>query len=80
MSWSILFAFDHAPSVLIQIACSDEKRAAVQEGWRQGKLVPPSLFTLQRSVLYQTGIVYNALQVAPKWMKRRTKTNQDRRA
>ena len=38
MSWSIL-AFDHAPSVAhIVIACSDEKRAAVQEGV-VGKLV-----------------------------------------
>ena len=51
MSWSIL-AFDHAPSVAhIVIACSDEKRAAVQRGCFGQACTPQTPFILQRLVL-----------------------------
>ena len=64
MSWSIL-AFDHAPSVAhIVIACSDEKRAAVQEGV-VGKLVLHKPVHFATSGATRQESVYNALQVVP---------------
>ncbi len=64
MSWSIL-AFDHAPSVAhIVIACSDEKRAAVQEGV-VAKLVLHKPVHFATSGATRQESVYNALQVVP---------------
>ena len=64
MSWSIL-AFDHAPSVAhIVIACSDEKRTAVQEGVL-GKLVLHKPVHFATSGATRQESVYNALQVVP---------------
>ncbi|MBF0991385.1 MAG: 2-C-methyl-D-erythritol 4-phosphate cytidylyltransferase, partial [Atopobium sp.] len=64
MSWSIL-AFDHAPSVAhIVIACSDEKRATVQEDVL-GKLVLHKPIHFATSGNTRQDSVYNALQVVP---------------
>ncbi len=55
MSWLIL-AFDHAPSVAhIVIACSDEKRAAVQEGVVRF-LYSTSLFTVTSGATRQESV------------------------
>ncbi|MBF0912114.1 MAG: 2-C-methyl-D-erythritol 4-phosphate cytidylyltransferase [Atopobiaceae bacterium] len=64
MSWSIL-AFDHSPSIAqIVIACSDEKRSAVQNSVL-GSLVlhKPVLFATSGTTRQES--VYNALQVVP---------------